>query len=176
MWRFWLICRLVGPQNDSISSEISGEEVHSRALLRAIVGYLGTIEMPSESHIDSQLIKNCIRRIKLENKLQTIILLAVYQESILLVNINGQTIAQFSAENLKSCGICSDDTKFFAIITSSKCDAQSYSCHVFTTSPSVHQTHYKTAQNFGIMCTLDPVTSHCLEFPGNSLCQQSKSS
>lgn len=149
-----------------MSSENSGEEVHSRALLRAIVGYLGTIETPAESHIDSNLIKNCIRRIRVENKLQTIILLAIYQESILLVNINGQTIAQFSAEALKSCGVYTDDRKYFAIITSMTGDCQTYSCHVFATSASTHQTHYKTAQNFGIKCTLDPVTSHCLEFPG----------
>ncbi|CAG2120121.1 unnamed protein product, partial [Medioppia subpectinata] len=77
------------------------EDLHSRAILRAIVGYLGTIETPVDSHIDANLIKDCIRRIRVENKHQTTTLLAIYQESIQLVNIRGRTIAQFAADSLK---------------------------------------------------------------------------
>jgi len=134
--------------------------------------------MPKESNIDSLVIKNCIRRIRVENKVQTTVLLAVYPESIILANIDGQLIAEFVAENITSCGVCTDDQNYFALITTVSCQnstqtdnqqqqqQSSYSCHVFMTRPSAHPMHNRIAANFGIKCTLDPVTSNCLEFPG----------
>jgi regulator of G-protein signaling len=172
-----LICFQFLSQNNESRSDTS-EDLHCRALLRAIIGYLGTIEMPKHSTIDSIIIGNCIRRIRNENKVHTTILLAVYPESIILANIEGQIIAQFAAENLISCGICADDQNYFGLITTvfneinCQNDSQqvrhesSYSCHVFVTTPTTHQVHYRTAIDFGIKCTLDPITSNCLEFPG----------
>ena len=179
----------------SVSS--NEEDVHCRALLRAVVGYLGTIEMPKEPQIPGaqlQSIKNCIRRLRIEKKVHTTILLAVYPDGVKLVKINGEILAEFPAEKIVFCGVYSDNKSFFGLVTSSGSDSNnglmknheldlyqddnqpnvnqpnvesSNSCHVFLTSPpSTHQKHYRRAKAFGIKCTLDPVNGNCLEFPG----------
>lgn len=108
----------------SVSS--NEEDVHCRALLRAVVGYLGTIEMPKEPQIPGaqlQSIKNCIRRLRIEKKVHTTILLAVYPDGVKLVKINGEILAEFPAEKIVFCGVYSDNKSFFGLVTSSNSDS-----------------------------------------------------
>jgi hypothetical protein len=163
----------------------AGEEVTS---LRVIVGYIGSIEIPTNfskpnSHV--QTIKNAIRRLRLEQKIHTLVLMEVLSESVKLKNASGTVIATYPAEKVAYSDVCPDDKRFFGIVTVTNvsCDeissdngsdhldhVQSSSCHVFMVDPDLrpHNAHAQKAQSFKIDCTVDPETQGCLEFPRSS--------
>lgn len=163
----------------------SNEHAQEEAVLKAVVGYLGTIEMPKEPQLPNcrlQTIRNCIRRLRIEKKVHTLVLMSVFTESIILINPQGVTLAEFSADKITFSGVYSDDKKFFGLVTnhgtnndefseSSQEDAASLaissSCHVFMVDPKLtpHHQHLKRAKAFRITCTSDPVTNKCKEFP-----------
>lgn len=169
-------------QHDNVEEELD-DETHSRALLRAVVGYLGTIEMPKEPQLPSsrlQAIRNCIRRLRIEKKIHTLVLLSVFPESVLLTNPHGLMLAEFPAEKITFSGVYADDKKFFGLVTSHGASSDelsegsqegpvsiSSSCHVFLVDPKLqpHHTHLKRAKAFRITCTPHPLTNRCREFP-----------
>lgn len=154
----------------------------SNIILRAVVGYLGTIEMPKEPQLQScrlQAIRNCIRRLRIEKKVHTLVLLSVFSDSVVLTNPHGLTLAKFPAEKITFSGVYSDDKKFFGLVTTHNINediveenrvspsALSSSCHVFMVDPKLqpHHQHLKRAKAFHLSCTLNPVTNRCKEFP-----------
>ncbi|KAG8200126.1 hypothetical protein JTE90_018915 [Oedothorax gibbosus] len=163
----------------------NNERAQEEAVLKAVVGYLGTIEMPKEPQLPNcrlQTIRNCIRRLRIEKKVHTLVLMSVFTESIILINPQGVTLAEFTADKITFSGVYSDDRKFFGLVTnhgtnsdefseSSQDDASSLSisssCHVFMVDPKLtpHHQHLKRAKAFRITCTSDPVTNKCKEFP-----------
>lgn len=161
------------------------------SLYKAVVGYLGTIEVPKDSQGGSRLaaIKNCIRRLRIEKKVHTLVLMSVFNERVVLTNPHGITLAQYPAERITFCGVYADDKKFFGLVTvhgsandefsdvsqDGKGNGRneqgvSSSCHVFMVDPSMveHNDHARRAKTFRIECTPAddnaPVT-HCKEFP-----------
>lgn len=156
---------------------------HEQAVLKAVVGYLGTIEMPKEPQLPNsrlQTIRNCIRRLRVEKKVHTLVLMSVFPESIILINPQGVTLAEFSADKITFSGVYSDDKKFFGLVTNHGVSSDelsegsqedpgsvSSSCHVFMVDPKLtpHHQHMKRAKAFHITCTSDPVTNKCKEFP-----------
>lgn len=154
-----------------------------QAVLKAVVGYLGTIEMPKEPQLPNsrlQTIRNCIRRLRVEKKVHTLVLMSVFPESIILINPQGVTLAEFSADKITFSGVYSDDKKFFGLVTNHGVSSDelsegsqedpgsvSSSCHVFMVDPKLtpHHQHMKRAKAFHITCTSDPVTNKCKEFP-----------
>ncbi|XP_067128151.1 regulator of G-protein signaling loco-like isoform X2 [Centruroides vittatus] len=159
------------------------EEPNDSVILKAVVGYLGTIEMPKEPQLPSsrlQTIRSCIRRLRIEKKVHTLVLLCVYPESVVLTNPHGLTLAEFPAEKITFSGVYADDKKFFGLVTSHGTSSDemsegshegpvsvSSSCHVFMvdTKLLLHHQHIKRAKAFRISCTPDPVTNKCREFP-----------
>ncbi|XP_047738389.1 uncharacterized protein LOC108682652 [Hyalella azteca] len=161
------------------------------SLYRAVVGYLGTIEVPKDSQGGSRLtaIKNCIRRLRIEKKVHTLVLMSVFNERVVLTNPHGITLAQYPAERITFCGVYADDKKFFGLVTVHGSSSDEFSdvsndgkgngrneqgvsssCHVFMVDPSMveHNDHARRAKTFRIECTTAednaPVT-HCKEFP-----------
>jgi hypothetical protein len=58
------------------------------AILKAVVGYLGTIEMPTKDGVTGlAAIRNCIRRLRVEKKVHTMVLMCILPEKILLVTV-----------------------------------------------------------------------------------------
>ncbi|XP_035212171.1 regulator of G-protein signaling 12-like, partial [Stegodyphus dumicola] len=163
------------------NEEQKGNE--EQAVLKAVVGYLGTIEMPKEPQLPNsrlQTIRNCIRRLRVEKKVHTLVLMSVFPESIILINPQGVTLAEFSADKITFSGVYSDDKKFFGLVTNHGISSDelsegsqedpgsvSSSCHVFMVDPKLtpHHQHMKRAKAFHITCTSDPVTNKCKEFP-----------
>ena len=76
----------------------------SSAEYKAVVGYLGTIEMPegiSQSGGGLAEIRNCIRRLRVEKKVHTLVLLCIFPSQVVLINHHGLKLAVFQAENIQ---------------------------------------------------------------------------
>ncbi|KAG1685478.1 Regulator of G-protein signaling loco [Nymphon striatum] len=153
---------------------------------RAVVGYLGTIEMPKEPQVPGsrlQAIRNCIRRLRIEKKVHTLVLLSVYSDQVLLTNPHGLTLAEYPAEKITFSGVHADDKKFFGLVTGQTFCADDFSegsqdenisvsssCHVFMVDARIqpHYKHTKRARVFKIECTIDPESNQCQEFPDSA--------
>ncbi|KAM8940072.1 regulator of G-protein signaling 12 isoform 1-T1 [Pelodytes ibericus] len=150
-----------------------------------IVGYLGSIELPSTSlnlEYDSlQAIRGCMRRLRAEQKIHSLVLMKIMHDSIQLCTDKAGTVAVYPAEKLAFSAVCPDDRRFFGLVTMQSNDDQSLtqdvegilrtSCHVFMVDPELfhHKIHLGIARRFGFECTPDPDTNGCLEFPTSSL-------
>ena len=110
------------------------------AVFRAVVGYLGTIEMPKNekkkeeaqdalallgghgggASASSSLlnIRNCIRRLRVEKKVHTTVLMCIFEDRVTLINHHGLKLAEYPAEEIAFCGMCTDDKRFFGLVTS----------------------------------------------------------
>ena len=153
--------------------------------LRVVVGYIGSIEMPRDANLPSarlQSIRSAVRRLRVENRIHTLVMMDVYIGGIRLTNTMGSTVAHYPGEKVAFSGVCPDDKRFFGIVTlhsassdeissdaSSPQDdwAGSSSCHVFMVDPELrmHAAHAHKARSFGIQCTVEPHTQRCSEFP-----------
>ncbi|GAB6023290.1 hypothetical protein CHUAL_008099 [Chamberlinius hualienensis] len=155
-------------------------------IYKAVVGYLGTIEMPKEPHVPCHrlsAIRNCIRRLRVEKKVHTLVLLKVFGDRVTLINSHGANLAEFPTERITFCGAYADDKKFFGLVTTRNVAEEllaaaareeeptikSSSCHVFMVDPKLllHEEHLKRAKSFRFECTPDMGSGHgeCCEFP-----------
>ena len=76
----------------------------SSAEYKCVVGYLGTIEMPegiSQSGGGLAEIRNCIRRLRVEKKVHTLVLFCIFPSQVVLINHHGLKLAVFPAENIQ---------------------------------------------------------------------------
>uniref|UniRef100_A0A3B4BQF2 Regulator of G protein signaling 12b n=1 Tax=Pygocentrus nattereri TaxID=42514 RepID=A0A3B4BQF2_PYGNA len=151
-----------------------------------IVGYLGSIELASTSaNLESdslQAIRGCMRRLRAEQKIHSLVLLKVMHDCVRLCNERGAVLAAYPAEKLAFSAVCPDDRRFFGLVTMQATDDHSMrrnseedqglrtSCHVFIVDPELchHKIHQGVARRFGFNCTPDPDTGGCLEFPPTS--------
>ena len=103
---------------------------------KCLVGYLGTIEMPEGLGREGGLqeIRNCIRRLRVEKKVHTLVLLCIFPAKVILINHHGLKLAEFPAESIRFCGVYADDRRFFGLVTAQQREGEaslSSSCHVF---------------------------------------------
>ncbi|XP_023555749.1 regulator of G-protein signaling 12 isoform X3 [Octodon degus] len=169
-----------GPENlDSFTLDASILNV------AMVVGYLGSIELPStSSNLESdslQAIRGCMRRLRAEQKIHSLVTMKVMHDRVLLCSDKACVVAEYPAEKLAFSAVCPDDRRFFGLVTMQMNDDGSLaqgeegalrtSCHVFMVDPDLfhHKVHQGIARRFGFTCTADPDTSGCLEFPASSL-------
>ncbi|XP_036372298.1 regulator of G-protein signaling 12-like [Megalops cyprinoides] len=149
-----------------------------------IVGYLGSIELASTSanlENDSlQAIRGCMRRLRAEQKIHSLVMMKIMHDSVRLCNDKGAVLATYPAEKLAFSAVCPDDRRFFGLVTMQVTDDRSRakeeegglrtSCHVFIVDPELchHKVHQGIARRFSFECTPDPDTNGCLEFPPTS--------
>ncbi|XP_077158577.1 regulator of G-protein signaling 12 isoform X3 [Paroedura picta] len=150
-----------------------------------VVGYLGSIELPSSNsnlEYDSlQAIRGCMRRLRAEQKVHSLVMMKIMHDCVQLCNDKSRLIAEYPAEKLAFSAMCPDDRRFFGLVTMQTTDDTSLaqedeevlrtSCHVFMVDPELfhHKIHQGIAHCFGLQCTADPDTNGCLEFPVSSL-------
>ncbi|XP_019513564.1 PREDICTED: regulator of G-protein signaling 12 isoform X2 [Hipposideros armiger] len=150
-----------------------------------VVGYLGSIELPSTScslESDSfQAIRGCLRRLRAEQKIHSLVTMKVMHDGVRLCTDKAAVLAEYPAEKLAFSAVCPDDRRFFGLVTMQSSDDGSLaredegvlrtSCHVFMVDPDLfnHKIHQGIARRFGFECTADPDTNGCLEFPASSL-------
>lgn len=133
---------------------------------RALVGYLGTIEMPKELQPGSklQVVRSCIRRLRAEKRAHTLVLMSICTCSLVLTNCHQAPLAEYPADRVTFCGASSDeDRRFFGLVTTA---AASSSCHVFAVERRLagsHADHAAKAEAFNLVCSSD-----CREFPASS--------
>ncbi|XP_049804565.1 regulator of G-protein signaling loco isoform X2 [Schistocerca nitens] len=155
-----------------------------RVEYQALVGYLGTIEMPKELQPGSrlQVVRGCIRRLRAEKRAHTLVLMSVHSHSLTLKNCHQAIIAEYPAERVTFCGSSSDDEhRFFGLVTAAiRCvddendsgeTIASSSCHVFAIElrlHGAHSVHAAKAEAFKLNCKTDPATGLCSEFPSSS--------
>ncbi|XP_076992404.1 regulator of G-protein signaling 12 isoform X2 [Tamandua tetradactyla] len=150
-----------------------------------VVGYLGSIELPSTSaslEADSlQAIRGCMRRLRAEQKIHSLVAMKVMHDCVQLCADRAGVVAEYPSEKLAFSAVCPDDRRFFGLVTMQSGDsgglagddegALRTSCHVFMVDPDLfhHRIHQGIARRFGFECTADPDTNGCLEFPASSL-------
>ncbi|XP_062069183.1 LOW QUALITY PROTEIN: regulator of G-protein signaling 12 [Lepus europaeus] len=150
-----------------------------------VVGYLGSIELPSTSsnlECDSwQAIRGCMRRLRAEHKVHALVSMRILHDRVQLCADKAGVVAEYPAEKLAFSAVCPDDRRFFGLVTmqgsaggglaQEEEGALRTSCHVFMVDPELfqHRAHQGIARRFGFACTADPDTSGCLEFPASSL-------
>ncbi|ELK32962.1 Regulator of G-protein signaling 12 [Myotis davidii] len=150
-----------------------------------VVGYLGSIELPSTScslEADSfQAIRGCLRRLRAEQKIHSLVTMKIMHDGVQLCTDKAAVLAEYPAEKLAFSAVCPDDRRFFGLVTMQSSDDGSLaregegvlrtSCHVFMVDPDLfnHKIHQGIARRFGFECTADPDTNGCLEFPASSL-------
>ncbi|CAN7938735.1 unnamed protein product [Ixodes hexagonus] len=98
-------------------------------VVRTVVGYLGTIELPREvAGSRLQAIRSCVRRLRLEQKVHTLVLLSVLRDGVVLADLQGAALARFPAERIAFSGAYADDSRFLGLVTRGADGA--LSCHV----------------------------------------------
>lgn len=150
---------------------------------KAVVGYVGSIEMPRDSRMPSsslQSMRSAVRRLRIEKKIHTLVLMEVVSEGVRLVNQMGQEVAVYPAGKVAFSGTCPDDKRFFGIVTQHGLSMEEInvdstidesmlgsSCHVFMVDPDLvpHSVHGNKARHFGLRCTQNVDSRECVEFP-----------
>ncbi|XP_055539266.1 regulator of G-protein signaling loco isoform X2 [Wyeomyia smithii] len=157
---------------------------------KAVVGYLGTIEMPKQIATSSKLqtVRSCIRKMRQEKRNPTTVLMTILPSCLNLINTSNAIIAKYSSVRLSYVSSSSEnDNRYFGLVTSAiyadglMCENSdilnqrkdvviSNSCHVFVIDSKLieHTVHFEKAELLKIICTKDPITNLCLEFPGSS--------
>ncbi|XP_065355708.1 regulator of G-protein signaling loco [Calliphora vicina] len=165
---------------------------------RAVVGYLGTIEMPKQISHSSKLqtVRSCIRKLRQEKRTPSTVLMVILPDCLKLLSNTGNIMATYASSRLNYVSSSSEsENRFFGLVTSAVYSSPpeenddeedplnvashsattdhisiSNSCHVFVVDTKLcdHAQHVAKAQEFRIECTKDPISSLCLEFPNNS--------
>ncbi|CAB1351755.1 unnamed protein product [Coregonus sp. 'balchen'] len=146
-----------------------------------VVGYLGSTELilalsRHGSEDDClQVIRRCIRLMGTEQETHTLVMMKIMFDCVRLCDDTGAVLAAFPAENLVLGVVCSEDRRFFCLVTTAHISGGhvgqngplSTSCHVFFIDPELchHSDHLGITGRFGFDCTPDPDTQGCLEFP-----------
>ncbi|XP_058251492.1 regulator of G-protein signaling 12 isoform X1 [Hemibagrus wyckioides] len=172
---------------DSVFSEFQSQHdilPDSSALnVGMVVGYINSMELDLViSHSEEETlraIRECIAQIATEQKTHYLVMMRVMCNCVQLCDDRDVVLAAYPAENLVLCAVCTEDTRFFGVVskeatkTDSKKAEQSTCiktlCHVFIIDPELcdHSEHKSISDHFGFSCTADPDTQDCLEFPQN---------
>ncbi|CAG9863617.1 unnamed protein product [Phyllotreta striolata] len=162
---------------------------------KALVGYLGTIEMPKQLLPNSRLptVCSCIRKLRQEKRVPTAILMTILPTCLTLKNSANQILAIYPTNRVVYVSSTADkESRYFGLVTTAISETRanetnenwnldkkhnnetveiSNSCHVFAVDPKIidHNIHSTKAEMFKIACTRNTVNGHCMEFPENAL-------
>lgn len=138
---------------------------------KAIVGYIGSIETQasySRPHQRLQSLRSAVRRLRVEKRVHTLVLMKVEESGVSLTSILGKTLASYPCDRIAFSGICPDDERFFGLVTlgvpddsstiSTNCGGEdslngvSSSCHIFMIEPTLspHLAHVQQAELFKV--------------------------
>ncbi|KAK2860604.1 hypothetical protein Q7C36_004770 [Tachysurus vachellii] len=148
-----------------------------------VVGYINSTELDLViSHSEEETlraIRESIAQIATEQKTHYLVMMKVKCNCVQLCDDRDVVLAAYPAENLVLCAVCTEDTRFFGLVSKevTKTDQKKAErstciktlCHVFIIDPDLcdHNEHKSISEHFGFSCTADPDTQDCLEFPQN---------
>ncbi|KAG8236671.1 hypothetical protein J437_LFUL014399 [Ladona fulva] len=176
----------VGGSGLNVDLSRKGEAINSQApLYKAVVGYLGSIEMPEEGR-RMQVVRGCIRRMRAERRAHAVVLLSVRsgrrrRRCVEVSSASGNTLASYPADRIAALCACADARFFGLVVTTSPAAAEGdrnllhppslpltgrSSCHVFAVEPGLrpHNSHAAHARAFGIGCS-----GECVAFPDSAI-------
>jgi len=148
----------------------------SSSELQVVVGYSGSVEMPSSAPRLAgsrlQSIRSAVNRLRATNRTRCLAVMDISADGIRLTDAMCRVVACYVTSRIAFCGICPDDRRFFGIVMTSgesrgAPDEITTSCHVFMVDPEIaeHHLHAEIAARFGLNCTMDLDMPRCLEFP-----------
>uniref|UniRef100_A0A1I8Q564 Regulator of G-protein signaling loco n=1 Tax=Stomoxys calcitrans TaxID=35570 RepID=A0A1I8Q564_STOCA len=88
---------------------------------RAVVGYLGTIEMPKQIANSSKLqtVRSCIRKLRQEKRQPSMVLMIILPDCLKLQSNNGKILATYPSSRLNYVSSSSEsENRFFGLVTS----------------------------------------------------------
>ena len=141
----------------------------SSSELQVVVGYSGSVEMPSDAPRLAgsrlQSIRGAVNRLRATNRPRSLVVMDIGADGVRLTDAMCRVVACYVTSRIAFCGICPDDRRFFGIVMASG-EATNSSCHVFMVDPDIaeHRLHAGIAARFGLNCTMDLDTPRCLEF------------
>ena len=154
----------------------------SSSELQIVVGYSGSVEMPSDAPRLAgsrlQSIRSAVNRLHATNRTRSLVVMDISADGIRLTDAMCRVVACYVTSRIAFCGICPDDRRFFGIVMTSGDSHGAYrekgtnsSCHVFMVDPEMaeHHLHAGIAARFGLNCTMDLDTPRCLEFPQSAV-------
>lgn len=166
------------------TSNMNDSEINSIEC-KALVGYLGTIEIPKQLLPNSRLqtVCSCIRKLRQEKRTPTAVLMTILPACLTLKNVNNQVLAIYPSNRVVYISSSTDkESRYFGLVTSAVLENRddfnsrflwedkdknteieiSNSCHVFVTDPKLvdHKVHVKKAENFNLTCTPDIITGN----------------
>lgn len=155
------------------------------------------IPQKTVSNYKLQTVQSCIRKMRQEKRQPTIILMQILPNCLKLYNADNALLAKYPSDRLSfvsnnsnNLGMNAGGDRYFGLVTSAAyfddqmCDRDypttskssendvnvSNSCHIFVIDSQLidHSSHFQQAEIFSIVCTKDPITNCCLEFPSTS--------
>lgn len=92
---------------------------------KALVGYMGTIEMPKELLPSSRLqtVCNCIKKLRQEKRRATAVLMTILPTCLTLKNASNHILAIYPTNRVVYIGSVADrESRYFGLVTSAVCD------------------------------------------------------
>ena len=170
------------PQGQIVGASLL--ENNENIFMRAMVGYLGSIDIPASANLPTaslHAIRGCVRRLHKEHRVHSFMMMEIGMDAVRLMNSNKRIAVVYARERLAFSGVCPDDKRFFGIVTTqnpeevidtmdSDDEPIGSSCHVFMVDPEFrrHDVHARVTSQFGILCNTNPETNTCDVFPSSA--------
>lgn len=113
--------------NLNISNSMPMDEEGGPIEFKAIVGYLGTIEMPKQLLPNSRLqtVCSCIRKLRQEKRVPTAVLMTVLPTCLTLKNASNHILAIYPTNRVVYISSATDkDSRYFGLVTSAVCETR----------------------------------------------------
>uniref|UniRef100_A0A1A8L9I4 Regulator of G-protein signaling 12a n=1 Tax=Nothobranchius pienaari TaxID=704102 RepID=A0A1A8L9I4_9TELE len=171
---------------DSVFTDTEEVRRHWAVLnMTLVVGYLSSTELilnPRDSEGDClKAIRERIRQLGTEQNTHTLVMMKIMFDCIQLCDDAGAVLAAFPAENLVLGAVCTEDPRFFCLVTTAHIingrvpedGLLRASCHVFFIDPELgnHEDHKGIAGRFVLYSDLGQVVER-LRFKLDSEAQQ----
>lgn len=112
----------------NISNPLPMEDEAGPVEYKALVGYLGTIEMPKQLLPNSRLqtVCSCIRKLRQEKRAPTAVLMTIFPTCLTLKNSSNHILAIYPTNRVVYIGSTADrESRYFGLVTSAVCDMRS---------------------------------------------------
>lgn len=112
-------------QNLNISPSLPMEDEAGPIEYKALVGYLGTIEMPKQLLPNSRLqtVCSCIRKLRQEKRTPTAVLMTILPTCLTLKNSSNHILAIYPMNRVVYVSSTTDkESRYFGLVTSAICD------------------------------------------------------
>ena len=169
---------------DGVANEVTCSYSDVIETASAVVGYVGSMELPHHVHRSKQCLRqlrNTVKRMITEKKIHSFVAMKVTPLGVYISYDSSDVATHYAVDRLLFSGVCLEDDRFFSIVTlhnyqegyvqglsadDGEIDWGNSSCHLFMVAPELsHQTmNTQKAEIFGRICKGE---GHCSHFPSS---------